>query len=191
MKASLLLMLCILFTPLALYSESSTSLQFQLDAGWGFYVGDFKDHLKKSGAWTNTPILDFSVLIFPWKQWGIGVLWGAMMVAHKESEPIEGVIHYYSLITEYRHDIESFWGSIFASIGYQDPGMTLGWYASGVFGIGFRLGWAFKSNLSLTSSVGYRRSFFRSVVIHEKYDDIDKNDNLSSLRISLGLRYEI
>lgn len=191
MKAPLLLMLCFLFSPLALYSESSTSLQFQLDTGWGIYIGDFKNHLEESDAWTHSPILDFSILIFPWEHWGIGVLWGSMMVAHEKSEPIEGIIRYYSLISEYRHDREPFWGSAYTSIGYQDPGMTLDWYASGFFGFGCRLGWKFRSDLSLTLSMGYRRSFFRSIIIHEEYDDIDKNDNLSSLRASLGLRYEI
>jgi len=171
-------------------SRGSTSLHFQLDAGIGTYIGDFRTHLMESQAWLNSPVLEGAVLIYPGQRWGIGILSGSMAVLHPYSEPIEGIIRYQELLVEYRLGEEPFWLSPFAGVGFQDPGMSLQWYGSGVIDAGIRSGWQFKPDLALTATLGFRTSFFRSMIIPKEYN-ISYWDNLSSLRLSFGLRYRI
>lgn len=190
MKGLWLIIFLLLFNlTLSAQHAERASLQFQLDAGYGAFLGNFRDHLQQSGAYSSTPVLEGSLLIYPGEHWGLGMLLGSMTVIHPQSEPIEGIIRYQELLLEYRLDKGAFWGLLYAGAGFQDPGMTLQWYGSGVADFGIRGGYRIKNGLSMTLTLGYRRSFLRSIIIADQYGDIDSMDNLSSLRINLGLRY--
>ncbi|MDA3851884.1 MAG: hypothetical protein PF447_11515 [Spirochaetaceae bacterium] len=171
--------------------EEEVGLHIQIDSGIAGYVGDFKNHLDISGAYTVSPVLDASLLIYPTEHWGIGVSWGSMTVIHRRSTPIEGVIRYNTLINEFTWHEDKRWLSLYGAIGFQDPGMSLQWYGSAVADLGLRLGWEIKPKLSFTIMTGYRFSFLRSIIIAQKYEDIDYPDNLSSMRLQAGLRYQL
>jgi len=181
--------LILLLAPLTAQSKDKATLQFQLDAGGAAFLGDFREHLERSYALTNSPVLEGTLLIYPGDHWGLGLLLGSMTVIHLQSEPIEGIIRYQELLLEYSWGKEPFNAMVYSAVGFQDPGMSLEWYGSGVADLGVRAAVKTKENLALTVTLGYRFSFLRSLLLAEKYDDIDKMDNLSSLRLCLGLRY--
>lgn len=187
------IILILFIIPFALSAQvmnfDKASLQFQVDVGMGSFLGDFREHLEKSYALTYSPVLEGTLLIYPGDHWGLGLLMGSMTVIHFQSEPIEGIIRYQELMLEYSWGEGPVQAMVYSAVGFQDPGMSLEWYGSGVADLGIRAAAKTKENLALTLTLGYRFSFLRSILLAEKYEDIDQMDNLSSLRLCLGLRY--
>lgn len=161
-------------------------MEVTIDLGYGFYVGSFLDHLNIDGAYTATPTIDGYFSSFFTTNLGLQLHLGLGSVIHPSSEPMEGVLLYMSLGPFFKWDLNKFYIKTWTSAGYQMPTMSLEWYGSGFFELGTGGGINLNKSNSFFLSCKYRTQFLQSIIIHEKYDSIDKNDNLSSVTLSIG-----
>lgn len=187
MKFKFLIFILLLFFSSIIYgNENKPSLELSIDIGCGLYVGSFLDHLQTDGAYTATPILDAYFSTYFTNYLGLQIQIGAGSVIHPLSEPMEGVILYLGVGPFYKLQLDNFFLKVWADFGYQHPTMTLQWYGSGFTEIGLGGGIDIGNKNSLFLSAKYRFQFLQSIIIYQKYASIDKNDNLSSISITIG-----
>lgn len=158
-------------------------LDFTIDAGCGIYLGNFKEHLDKEGAYWATPVFDFYISFFIIKYFGIQVYIGNGSVIHPRSYPIEGTILYHALELFYQYEWKLIFIKIFSGAGFQHCTMLISYYASGFFEFGTGVGVKITYYINLLGSVKYKMGFLHSLLVLP--------ENLISLTFSIGLIFRL
>jgi len=159
-----------------------------IELGGGAWLGDFRDHLDRDGAYLATPTLDF-VARFPFNEYaGIEAIIGSACVIHPYSEPIDGSFIYqeaglYAGITLGRS-----FAWISAEAGFEHGTLLVTQYSSGVAGAALGIRAPIRDRLLWTATIRFRRGFLQAVTIPDFYST-DIIDNPTSLTISAGVAY--
>jgi hypothetical protein len=159
-----------------------------VELGGGAWLGDFREHLDRDGAYLATPSLDFALKFPIGGILGVEALVGSACVIHRYSEPIDGSFIYQQagLYAELPLGAASAW--IAAEAGFEHGTLRVTEYSSGVAGAALGLRVPIGDRLEWASTLRFRRGFLQAVTIPAAYGT-DAIDNPTSLTLSAGLAY--
>jgi hypothetical protein len=161
-----------------------------VELGGGAWLGDFREHLDRDGAYLFTPALDFSARFPIGRYLGVEALIGSACVIHRYSEPIDGSFIYQQAGVYAAFPIGPCSARIAAEAGFEHGTLLITQYSSGVAGASLSLDGPISDRLSWVATIRFRRGFLQAVTIPDYYgtDIIDKP---TSLTLSMGLSWNI
>jgi len=159
-----------------------------LEIGAGSWLGDFRSHLDRDGAYTMTPALDFTLRIPLDKTWGIEGLLGSACVVHPQSEPVEGTFFYQGLGLFLAFPCEAWSFRVGAGAGFEHATLLLGTYSSGYAEASAGCAYRINQRLSWNASLRFRAGFLPSLTIPRVYG-LDHIDTPKSLSLTTGVSY--
>ena len=158
-------------------------LDITIEPGIGIYLGLFREHLQKDGAYIVTPTFDLYLSLYIIKYFGFQAMISSGCVIHPKSTPIEGTILYMAIECFGIYEWKYIFLKAFAGVGYEHPTWLMQQYASGFFEGGATIGAKINDYLAITTSCKVRMGFLHIVDLYP--------ERLLSLTISAGITCRI
>jgi hypothetical protein len=162
--------------------------ELSVELGGGAWLGDFREHLDREGAYLLTPALDFSVRIPFGARFGFEALVGSDCVIHRYSQPIDGSFLYQEAGLYAAFPIGRACAWIAAEAGFEHGTLLVTQYSSGVAGAAFGVSIPAGGRLSWVATLRFRRGFLQAVTIPDYYGT-DAIDHPTSLTLTAGIAY--
>jgi hypothetical protein len=162
--------------------------ELSVELGGGAWLGAFREHLDRDGAYLATPALDFSIRMPIGEHFGIEALVGSACVIHRYSEPIDGSFFYQEAGLYAGLAIGRAFAWVAGEAGFEHGTLLVTQYSSGVAGAALGLSVPIGNRLSLVATLRFRRGFLQAVTIPDFYGT-DVIDNPTSLSLAAGIAY--
>lgn len=164
--------------------------ELSVELGGGTWLGDFREHLDRAGAYLATPELDFSIRLPIGEHFGIEALVGSACVIHPHSKPIDGSFSYQEAGLYAGMEIARAFAWVAAEVGFEHGTLLVTQYSSGVGGAALGLSVPIGDGLSWAATLRYRRGFLQAVTIPEFYGT-EVIDRPTSLTLTAGIAYAL
>jgi hypothetical protein len=170
--------------------RDSWAASLSIEMGGGAWLGDFREHLDRDGAYLFTPSLDFSARFPISRSFGLEALIGSASVIHRYSKPIDGSFFYQQVGLYAGFPLGAGYAWLAGEAGFEHGTLVVTQYSSGIAGAAFGISAPINKRLSWTATIRFRRGFLQAVTIPSYYgtNTIDKP---TSLTLVAGIAYSI
>jgi hypothetical protein len=168
--------------------RGTTGASISVELGGGAWLGEFREHLDRDGAYLATPSLDFLIRLPFGEGFGAEALLGSACVIHRYSTPIDGSFFYQEAGLYAGLPIGAAFAWIAAEAGFEHGTLLVAQYSSGVAGAALGLRAPIGERLSWVATLRFRRGFLQAVSIPAFYGT-DVIDHPTSLTLTAGIAY--
>jgi hypothetical protein len=164
--------------------------ELSVELGGGAWLGAFREHLDRDGAYLATPALDFSIRMPIGEHFGIEAIVGSECVIHRYSEPIDGSFFYQEAGLYAGLTIGRAFAWVAGEAGFEHGTLLVTQYSSGVAGAALGLSVPIGDRLSWVATLRFRRGFLQAVTIPEAYET-EVIDHPTILTLTAGIAYSL
>jgi hypothetical protein len=165
-----------------------TRAELAVELGGGAWLGDFREHLDRDGAYLLTPALDFTARFPMTGLIGVEALVGSDCVIHRYSEPIDGSFLYQEAGLYAGIPIGRAYAWIAGEAGFEHGTLRVTEYSSGVAGAALGVSIPAGGRLSWVATLRFRRGFLQAVTVPAAYGT-GAIDHPTSLTLTAGVAY--